>query len=116
MFEMVNFDVFVCEICFVKMYSEGCGMIVVNVMKVVSVYVDYVWVVCDEGVDVIVMGVGLLFDLFDFMYGYDIVLILILLDSCGIVLVLKKWMKKGCLFDVIVIEYLVYVGGYFGVM
>ncbi|KVF59219.1 2-nitropropane dioxygenase [Burkholderia cepacia] len=113
--EAANLEALAREIRLAKTYSEGRGMIAVNVMKAVSAHADYVRVACDEGADVIVMGAGLPLDLPDLTQGHDIALIPILSDSRGIALVLKKWMKKGRLPDAIVIEHPAHAGGHLGV-
>jgi nitronate monooxygenase len=103
--EAANLEALAREVRLAKTYSEGRGMIAVNVMKAVSAHADYVRVACDAGADAIVMGAGLPLDLPDLTQGHDIALIPILSDSRGIALVLKKWMKKGRLPDAIVIEH-----------
>lgn len=113
--EAANLDALAREIRLAKTWSEGRGMIAVNVMKAVSAHADYVRVACDEGADAIVMGAGLPLDLPDLTQGHDIALIPILSDSRGIALVLKKWMKKGRLPDAIVIEHPAHAGGHLGV-
>lgn len=113
--EAANLEALAREIRLAKTYSEGRGMIAVNVMKAVSAHADYVRVACDEGADAIVMGAGLPLDLPDLTQGHDIALIPILSDSRGIALVLKKWMKKGRLPDAIVIEHPAHAGGHLGV-
>lgn len=113
--EAANREALAREIRLAKTYSEGRGMIAVNVMKAVSAHADYVRVACDEGADAIVMGAGLPLDLPDLTQGHDIALIPILSDSRGIALVLKKWMKKGRLPDAIVIEHPAHAGGHLGV-
>ncbi len=113
--EAANLDALAREIRLAKTYSEGRGMIAVNVMKAVSAHADYVRVACDEGADAIVMGAGLPLDLPDLTQGRDVALIPILSDSRGIALVLKKWMKKRRLPDAIVIEHPARAGGHLGV-
>ncbi|HDR9226466.1 TPA: nitronate monooxygenase, partial [Burkholderia vietnamiensis] len=113
--EAANLEALAREVRLAKTYSEGRGMIAVNVMKAVSAHADYVRVACDAGADAIVMGAGLPLDLPDLTQGHDIALIPILSDSRGIALVLKKWMKKGRLPDAIVIEHPAYAGGHLGV-
>ena len=44
-----NLEALAREIRLAKTYSEGRGMIAVNVMKAVSAHADYVRVACDEG-------------------------------------------------------------------
>ncbi|MEK6347553.1 MAG: nitronate monooxygenase family protein [Burkholderia sp.] len=103
------------EIARARSWSEGRGMIAVNVMKAVRTHADYVRVACEAGADAIVMGAGLPLDLPELTDGHDIALIPILSDARGIALVLKKWMKKGRLPDAIVIEHPAHAGGHLGV-
>lgn len=103
------------EIALARSWSEGRGMIAVNVMKAVRTHADYVRVACESGADAIVMGAGLPLDLPELTDGHDIALIPILSDARGIALVLKKWMKKGRLPDAIVIEHPAHAGGHLGV-
>ncbi|MBN3726617.1 NAD(P)H-dependent flavin oxidoreductase [Burkholderia sp. Ac-20379] len=103
------------EIARARSWSEGRGMIAVNVMKAVRTHADYVRVACESGADAIVMGAGLPLDLPELTDGHDIALIPILSDARGIALVLKKWMKKGRLPDAIVIEHPAHAGGHLGV-
>ncbi|SMF98096.1 NAD(P)H-dependent flavin oxidoreductase [Burkholderia singularis] len=113
--EAANLEALAREISLAKTWSEGRGMIAVNVMKAVRSHADYVRVACEFGADAIVMGAGLPLDLPELTDGYDIALIPILSDSRGIALVLKKWMKKGRLPDAIVIEHPAHAGGHLGV-
>ncbi|WP_323118696.1 NAD(P)H-dependent flavin oxidoreductase [Burkholderia alba] len=113
--EAANREALAREIQLAKRWSEGRGMIAVNVMKAVSAQVDYVQVACEFGADAIVMGAGLPLDLPEMTRGHDIALIPILSDSRGVALVLKKWMKKGRLPDAVVIEHPAHAGGHLGV-
>jgi hypothetical protein len=54
--EAANLEALAREVRLAKTYSEGRGMIAVNVMKAVSAHADYVRVACDAGADAIVMG------------------------------------------------------------
>ncbi|MBI0328365.1 NAD(P)H-dependent flavin oxidoreductase [Burkholderia plantarii] len=114
-FDAANLEALRREISRARTWSEGRGMIAVNVMKAVRAHADYVRVSCEAGADAIVMGAGLPLDLPDMTEGHDIALIPILSDSRGIALVLKKWMKKGRLPDAIVIEHPAHAGGHLGV-
>ncbi len=103
------------EIARAKSWSDGRGMLAVNVMKAVRTHADYVRVACEAGADAIVMGAGLPLDLPELTDGHDVALIPILSDARGVALVLKKWMKKGRLPDAIVIEHPAHAGGHLGV-
>ena len=103
------------EITAAKAFSEGRGMVAVNVMRAVGSYAAAVQTACESGADAIVMGAGLPLDLPDLTQGVDIALIPILSDSRGIALVLKKWLKKNRLPDAIVIEHPAHAGGHLGV-
>ncbi|WP_186146860.1 NAD(P)H-dependent flavin oxidoreductase [Burkholderia gladioli] len=113
--EAANLEALRREIERARSWSEGRGMIAVNVMKAVRSHADYVRLACDAGADAIVMGAGLPLDLPELTEGHDIALIPILSDARGIALVLKKWMKKGRLPDAIVIEHPAHAGGHLGV-
>ncbi|MBU9266889.1 NAD(P)H-dependent flavin oxidoreductase [Burkholderia gladioli] len=113
--EAANLEALRREIERARSWSEGHGMIAVNVMKAVRSHADYVRLACDAGADAIVMGAGLPLDLPELTEGHDIALIPILSDARGIALVLKKWMKKGRLPDAIVIEHPAHAGGHLGV-
>ncbi|WDD94045.1 nitronate monooxygenase family protein [Burkholderia sp. FERM BP-3421] len=113
--EGANLEALAREIQLARTWSQGRGMIAVNVMKAVSAQADYVQVACEFGADAIVMGAGLPLDLPEMTRGHDIALIPILSDSRGIALVVKKWMKKGRLPDAIVIEHPAHAGGHLGV-
>jgi nitronate monooxygenase len=103
------------EIKAAKEISGGRGMIAVNVMRAVSEYVAYARQACESGADAIVMGAGLPLDLPEIAAGYpNVALIPILSDVRGIALVVKKWLRKGCLPDAIVIEHPRYAGGHLG--
>jgi nitronate monooxygenase len=95
--------------------AQGQGVIAVNVMRAVTQYQDYVRQSCQSGADAIVMGAGLPLDLPELTDGYpDVALVPILSDVRGIVLLLKKWMRKNRLPDAIVIEHPKYAGGHLG--
>jgi nitronate monooxygenase len=96
--------------------SQGRGMVAVNVMRAVSQYQEYVRQSCESGAHAIVMGAGLPLDLPDLTQDFpDVCLFPILSDVRGVVLILKKWMRKGRLPDAIVIEHPAYAGGHLGV-
>lgn len=95
--------------------AEGKGLVSVNVMRAVSQYADYVRQACESGAGAITMGAGLPLDLPELTAAHpDIALIPILSDSRGILLVLKKWMRKQRLPDAIVIEHPAHAGGHLG--
>lgn len=103
------------EIKAAKDIAGGRGMVAVNVMRAVSEYVAYARQACESGADAIVMGAGLPLDLPEIAAGYpNVALIPILSDVRGIALVIKKWLRKGCLPDAIVIEHPRYAGGHLG--
>lgn len=95
--------------------ADGQGAIAVNVMKAVAQYPAYVRQSCESGAHAIVVGAGLPFDLPDLTRDFPAVcLIPILSDVRGVNIVLKKWMRKKCLPDAIVIEHPRYAGGHLG--
>lgn|SRR5574340_1790052 len=95
--------------------AEGRGLVAVNVMKAVTEHAALVRQACESGVDAIVMGAGLPFDLPEMAEGFpSVALIPILSDVRGINVVLKKWMRKNRLPDAIVIEHPRYAGGHLG--
>ena len=95
--------------------SQGHGAIAVNVMKAVGAHATYVRQSCESGAHAIVMGAGLPLDLPDMTKDFpDIALIPILSDVRGTAIVLKKWLRKKCLPDAIVIEHPRYAGGHLG--
>ncbi len=103
------------EIRAAKELAGGHGMVAVNVMRALSEYAGYVRQACESGADAIVVGAGLPLDLPELAAAYpDVALIPILSDARGIVLVMKKWMRKGRLPDAIVIEHPRYAGGHLG--
>jgi len=103
------------EIKMAQEIAQGRGVIAVNVMRAVTQYQDYVRQSCASGADAIVMGAGLPLDLPELTDGYpDVALVPILSDVRGIVLLLKKWMRKNRLPDAIVIEHPKYAGGHLG--
>ncbi|MDR0672664.1 MAG: nitronate monooxygenase family protein [Zoogloeaceae bacterium] len=95
--------------------AQGRGRVAVNVMRAVSQYQEYVRQSCESGAHAIVMGAGLPLDLPDLTTGFpDVLLFPILSDLRGVVLILKKWMRKKRLPDAIVIEHPAYAGGHLG--
>ncbi len=95
--------------------SRGRGAIAVNVMKAVGAHAAYVRQSCESGAHAIVMGAGLPLDLPDMTRDFpDVALIPILSDARGTAIVLKKWLRKKCLPDAIVIEHPRYAGGHLG--
>jgi nitronate monooxygenase len=95
--------------------AQGRGMIAVNVMRAVSQYREYVRQSCESGADAIVMGAGLPLDLPELAADFpNVALWPILSDVRGVLLILKKWMRKGRLPDAIVIEHPAYAGGHLG--
>lgn len=97
--------------------AQGRGLIAVNVMRAVSQYQEYVRQSCESGADAIVMGAGLPLELPDLVADFPrVALFPILSDVRGVVLVLKKWMRKKRLPDAIVIEHPAYAGGHLGAL
>ncbi len=95
--------------------ADGHGLVSVNVMRAVSQYADYVRQACESGAGAITMGAGLPLDLPELTADYPrVALIPILSDARGILLVIKKWMRKHRLPDAIVIEHPGYAGGHLG--
>jgi nitronate monooxygenase len=95
--------------------AAGRGLVAVNVMKAVDAHPAYVRQACASGAQAIVMGAGLPLDLPELAGGYpDVALIPILSDARGVAITLKKWARKGCLPDAIVIEHPRYAGGHLG--
>jgi nitronate monooxygenase len=95
--------------------AGGHGLIAVNVMRAVSQYADYVRQSCRSGAGAIVMGAGLPLDLPDLAAEYPrVALIPILSDVRGVMLVVRKWMRKNRLPDAIVIEHPKHAGGHLG--
>ncbi|HJW26106.1 MAG TPA: nitronate monooxygenase family protein [Rhodocyclaceae bacterium] len=95
--------------------AQGRGLIAVNVMRAVSQYQEYVRQSCESGAEAIVMGAGLPLDLPELTKDFpDVALLPILSDVRGVVLLLKKWMKKGKLPDAVVVEHPRYAGGHLG--
>lgn len=103
------------EIKGAKAIAQGQGLIAVNVMRAVSQYQEYVRQSCESGADAIVMGAGLPLDLPELTKDFPgVALFPILSDVRGVVLLLKKWMKKGKLPDAVVIEHPRHAGGHLG--
>ena len=95
--------------------SGGQGVVAVNIMRAVADYSAYVRQSCESGAQAIVVGAGLPLDLPDLAAKYpQVALVPILSDSRGINIVLKKWQRKGCLPDAIVIEHPGRAGGHLG--
>ncbi len=95
--------------------SQGHGAIAVNIMKAVGAHAAYVRQSCESGAHAIVMGAGLPLDLPDMTKDFPgIALIPILSDVRGTAIVLKKWLRKKCLPDAVVIEHPRYAGGHLG--
>ena len=95
--------------------ADGHGMVAVNVMKAVDSHAAYVRQACESGAQAVVMGAGLPLDLPDMTADHpNVALIPILSESRGINIVLKRWMKKNCLPDAIVIEHPAHAGGHLG--
>ncbi|MGB7543906.1 MAG: nitronate monooxygenase [Burkholderiales bacterium] len=95
--------------------AAGEGLIAVNIMRAVAEYAHYVRRSCESGAQAIVVGAGLPLDLPELTKDFPgVALIPILSDARGIGVVLKKWMRKGCLPDAIVIEHPRYAGGHLG--
>jgi len=95
--------------------AAGNGMIAVNVMKAVSEYAANVRQSCESGAEAIIVGAGLPLDLPELTADFPgVARIPILSDSRGIAIVLKKWLRKSCLPDAIVIEHPGYAGGHLG--
>jgi nitronate monooxygenase len=91
------------------------GFLAVNIMRALPHYADQVRQACISGVNAIIMGAGLPFDLPDLVRGHDeVALIPILSEERGVRAVLKKWMRKDRLPDAIVIEQPHYAGGHLG--
>jgi len=103
------------EIVTAKSLANGFGLIAVNVMRAVTEYASYVQCALDNGAQAIVVGAGLPLDLPDLAADYPgVALIPILSEPRGIEIVLKKWAKKNCTPDAIVIEHPRYAGGHLG--
>lgn len=95
--------------------AQDRGVVAVNVMRAVSQYKDHVRVACESGIGAVVMGAGLPLDLPELAQDFpSVALIPILSDVRGVVLLLKKWMRKNRLPDAIVIEHPKYAGGHLG--
>ena len=95
--------------------ADGKGIVAVNVMKAVKDYAGLVRQSCESGAQAIVMGAGLPLELPEMTDGFpDVALIPILSESRGISIVLKRWMKKNCLPDAIIIEHPNHAAGHLG--
>jgi nitronate monooxygenase len=103
------------EIVAARALAAGRGMIAVNVMRAVSEYAANVRQACASGADAVVVGAGLPLDLPDLAADHpNVALIPILSDARGVILVVKKWARRGRLPDAIVIEHPRYAGGHLG--
>lgn len=95
--------------------AGGRGAVAVNVMKAVNDHAASVRQSCESGAHAIVMGAGLPLDLPDLTRDFpEVALIPILSESRGVSIVLRKWMRKNCLPDAIVIEHPGLAGGHLG--
>ncbi len=95
--------------------AAGQGLVAVNVMRAVTDYAAYVRHACAGGAGAIVMGAGLPLDLPDLTREYPgVALVPILSDVRGVQLLIRKWLRKDCLPDAIVIEHPRYAGGHLG--
>jgi nitronate monooxygenase len=91
------------------------GFVAVNVMRALSNYTEMVQQACRSGIDAIICGAGLAFDLPDLTEGFPrVALIPILSEERGVRAVLKRWRRKGRIPDAIVIEHPRYAGGHLG--
>jgi nitronate monooxygenase len=103
------------EVRAAKAIAGDLGAIAVNVMRAVTDYAAHIRQACRSGADAIVMGAGLPLDLPDLAAEFpNVALIPILSDVRGVSVVLRKWLRKGCLPDAIVIEHPRYAGGHLG--
>lgn len=103
------------EVRAAKDIAGPAGAVAVNVMRAVSDYAAHIRQACRSGADAIVMGAGLPLDLPELAAEFPkVALIPILSDVRGIGVVLKKWLRKGCLPDAIVIEHPRFAGGHLG--
>lgn len=102
------------EIVAARAIAGPGGFIAVNVMRALSNYADMVRQACRSGVDALIVGAGLPFDLPDLVEGHDVALIPILSEERGVRALLKKWLRRGRLPDAIVIEHPRYAGGHLG--
>lgn len=95
--------------------ANGKGMVAVNIMRAVTQYQDFVRQAGESGAGAVVMGAGLPLDLPDLANDYPkMALIPILSDVRGVVLLVKKWMRKNRLPDAVVIEHPRWAGGHLG--
>jgi nitronate monooxygenase len=114
MLEAANLEALAREVRLAKTYSEGRGMIAVNVMKAVSAHADYVRVACDAGADAIVMGGPAARSARSHpgpRHRADSDSVGQPRNRAGA----EEWMKKGRLPDAIVIEHPAHAGGHLGV-
>ena len=95
--------------------SDGRGLVSVNVMRAVNQYAAYVRQACESGAGALTVGAGLPLDLPDLTRDHpEVALIPILSDARGVVLLVRKWLRKQRLPDAIVIEHPRYAGGHLG--
>lgn len=95
--------------------AEDEGLVSVNVMRAVNQYAAYVRQACESGAGAITMGAGLPLDLPDLTADHPrVALIPILSDARGVLLLIRKWMRKNRLPDAIVIEHPGHAGGHLG--
>ena len=103
------------EIVLAKALAAGRGMVAVNVMRAVAEYAPAVRQACASGADAVVVGAVLPLDLPELTANYpSVALIPILSNLRGITVLIKKWMRRNCLPDAIVIENPRYAAGHLG--
>ncbi|MDH5784455.1 MAG: nitronate monooxygenase family protein [Chromatiales bacterium] len=110
-----NFEALDREIKAAREIAGPNGFIASNVMRAVDRFPELVKQSCESGVNAIIMGAGLPFELPELTKDYpDVALIPILSEERGVRAVLKRWMRKGVLPDAIVLEHPRYAGGHLG--
>lgn len=103
------------EVHAARALAQGRGLLLVNVMRAISDYVECVRTALQAGADGVVVGAGLPLDLPDLAREHPKALLLpILSDARGVALVLKKWERRQRLPDAIVIEHPRWAGGHLG--
>ena len=113
--DAANIEALEREIARARKLAGGRGMIAMNVMKAVMEYEHYVRHSLACGIDAVVVGAGLPLDLPELARDYPkTALIPILSDARGVQLLVRKWEKRGCLPDAIVIEHPRLAGGHLG--
>ena len=113
--DAANLDALDREIKTAKSNSNGQGWIAVNIMKALSAYEGYIKQSIESGANALVVGAGLPLDLPELTKNHpEIALIPILSDARGVQLLVRKWEKKGCLPDAIIIENPRLAGGHLG--